>query len=205
MIPSLHRDGIRDPREQLCMLGVGTIRSGRYVIEKAGSECRTFEWRVEVPLCLLGIVQGKASRCVGKSSLSVMCGQVLVCIHNPRNVHERVGRRKREEGGFVCVCALLRNCHSTSFPSSLLFIFFFSLYIYPLVYPCLTCRYLSNLYQPLSTTTAPLSSTIQLHRPKGPLQALIPFTSKNDSLAPVCDLSGSSTRGKERITPAGYS
>jgi len=63
-----------------------------------------FGWRVEVPLCLLGIVQGKASRCVGKSSLSVICGQVSVCIHNPRNVHERAGRRRERDRKGDCVC-----------------------------------------------------------------------------------------------------
>ena len=84
------------------MLGAGIIRSGRVVIEKAGSECRSFGWRVEGPLCLLGIVQGKASKCVGKSSLSVIYGQVLVCIHNLWHAGE--GGGTTEEEGYVSLC-----------------------------------------------------------------------------------------------------
>ena len=49
-----------------------------------------------------GYCTRKASKCVGKSSLSVICGQVLVCIHDLWHAGE--GGGTAEEEGYVCVC-----------------------------------------------------------------------------------------------------
>jgi hypothetical protein len=102
-----------------------------------------------------------------------------------------------EEGLLVCVL-FREKSHSTLF---LLFFFHFIFFFFYLQL-LLTCIHLSCLSIPQCSSHFNLYHTlhtriIQPTRPKGPLQRpnplKLPLPQNNDPLAPVCDLSGSST------------